>query len=105
MEVAVHVHGALAGALPGGRRIGVSLPEGATVGDLVAHLAKRLGAPFARAAASGGALLPREIRLFVGGALAASREQPLATVAGQPHATHGSVAPVTVVLLTPLAGG
>jgi hypothetical protein len=97
MEVAVQVHGALRGALPAVRRFGLSLPETATVGDLVGQLAERFGAPFASAAAACDARLPREIRLFVGGALMASRDQRLAA--------HGAAAPVTVVLLSPVAGG
>jgi len=97
MEVAVQVHGTLRGALPAARHLGFSLPESATVGDLVGRLAERLGAPFASAAASGDPRLPREIRLFVGGDLVESCDRRLAA--------HGSAAPVTVVLLSPVAGG
>ena len=96
MEVTVQVHGASRGAACA-QALAVSLPEGATVGDLVARLGDRLGAPFTGAAASREARLPREIRLFVGGDLVSSREQRLSS--------RGDAAPVTVVLLTPVSGG
>jgi hypothetical protein len=97
MEVAVQVHGALRGAAGVARNLAFSLPERATAGDLLALLREQLGAAFAAAPASGDPRMPREIRLFVGGDLVVSRDQPLA--AG------GSAAPVTVVLLSPIAGG
>jgi len=96
MEVTVRVHGALRSAAQG-REVDLSLPESATAGDLFACLADRFGAPFASVGTSRDVRLPREIRLFVGGDLVASRDERLAA--------HDPSAPVTVVLLTPVAGG
>jgi molybdopterin converting factor small subunit len=96
MEVAVRVHGALRSAARA-RDLALSLPESATVGDLLARLAERFGPPFAKGAASPDARVPREIRVFVGGELKASRDERLAARPG--------AAPVTVVLLSPISGG
>jgi hypothetical protein len=96
MQVAVQVHGALRGAAGAARNLDLSLPDRATAGDLLALLQDRLGSSFA-ARASADPRLPCGIRLFVGGNLVVSRDQPL--VGG------GRVAPVTVVLLSPVAGG
>jgi molybdopterin converting factor small subunit len=95
MLVTVRVHGAVRSAAPGSA-VALSLPEGATAGDVLARLADRFGGPFASAAASRDARLPREIRVFVGGELVASRDEPLAA---------RDAAPVTVVLLSPVSGG
>jgi hypothetical protein len=97
MQVAVQVHGALRGAAGAARNLDLSLPDRATAGDLLALLRDRLGPAFAAAPTSADPRLPREVRLFVGGNLVVSRDQPLAT--------QGSAAPVTVVLLSPVAGG
>lgn len=97
MQVAVQLHGALRGAAGVARNLDLSLPERATAGDLLALLRERLGAAFAPAPSSGDPRMPREIRVFVGGHLVASRDQPLAA--------EGAAAPVTVVLLSPIAGG
>ena len=97
MEVTVQVHGALRGAAGAARNLDLSLPDRATAGDLLALLGDRLGPAFAAATTAGDPRLPREVRLFVGGRLVATRDQPLA--AG------GCAAPVTVVLLSPVAGG
>jgi molybdopterin converting factor small subunit len=96
MEVAVRVHGALRSAALG-RDVDLSLPESATVGDLLARLAERFGAPFAQAEGSADPRLPRQIRVFLGGELVASRDERLAA--------HPGTAPVTVVLLCPISGG
>ena len=95
MQVTVHVHGTLRSAASG-RDVELSLPECATAGDLLARLAERFGPPFA-AAASGDPRLPREVRMFVGGDIVASREERLAA--------RGGLRPVTVVLVSPIAGG
>jgi molybdopterin converting factor small subunit len=95
MEVTVRVHGGLRAAQ--GRDVELELREGATAGDLIAGLGDRFGAPFAGAVLSPDPRLPREIRLFVGGELLVSRDQPLV-----PRAEADGV---TVVLLTPVSGG
>ena len=96
MVVTVRVHGALRSAAHGSA-VALSLPECATAGDVLARLGDRFGSPFADVAASRGARLPRQIRMFVGGDLVDSRDEPLAA--------HDSTAPVTVVLLSPISGG
>jgi len=95
MLVTVRIHGALRSAALGSG-VALSLPESATAGDVLARLADRFGGPFASAVESRDARLPREIRVFVGGELVASRDAPLAA-----H----DAAPVTVVLLSPVSGG
>jgi hypothetical protein len=96
MLVTVRVQGALrSAALEGG--FALSLPESATAGDLLARLADRFGAPFSSVASARDPRLPRQIRLFVGGDLVATRDEPLAA--------HDPPAPVTVVLLSPISGG
>jgi hypothetical protein len=93
--VTVHVHWALRSAASE-RDVELSLPEGATAGDLLARLAERFGPHFG-GAVSGDARIPREVRMFVGGDIVASREERLAAP--------GGLAPVTVVLVSPIAGG
>jgi molybdopterin converting factor small subunit len=95
LEVAVRVHGALRSAAAGGE-LALSLPEDATAGDLLARLADRFGPPFAAAAASPDPRLPRQIRIFVGSEMVVSREQRLAPQGG---------VPLTVVVMSPVAGG
>ena len=96
MEVTVRVHGALRSGGAGGD-VALSLPEGSTAGDLIARLAERFGAPFDGAAASPDARLPRQIRLFVGSEMVVSREERLARRNG--------AGPLTVVVMSPVAGG
>ena len=91
MQVAVRFHGSTPG---GAQRLAVELPSGATAGDLIARLAE-LGLPLAEVARAREPKLPRQLRVFAGGALVARRDQPLAASAPE----------VTVVLLTPIAGG
>lgn len=91
MQLAVHFHGS---SPPGARRLSLELAEGATAGDLIARLAE-LGLPLAEFASAREPRLPRQLRVFAGGALIARRDQPLAAASSD----------VTVVLLTPIAGG
>jgi molybdopterin converting factor small subunit len=91
MQVAVQLHGSVPRRA---ERLALELPEGATVGDLVAHLAE-LGLPLEEIASGNEVRLPRQLRIFAGGELLARRDQPLAAGASD----------VTVVLLTPIAGG
>jgi hypothetical protein len=95
LQVTVRMHGALRSAA--GLEVALSLPEGATAGDLFEQLADRFGAPFTSVAASHDPRLPRQIRLFVGSQMVVSREEPLAA--------HGVPTPLTVVVMSPIAGG
>ena len=92
----MRVHGPVRWAAAGSD-VALSLPEGATAGDLLARLADRFGAPFASAVASQDPRLPRQIRLFVGSEMVVSREERLAR--------RGGSAPLTVVVMSPIAGG
>ena len=96
MEVTVRVRGGLCREAQG-RDVELELPEGATGGDLIARLAERFGAPFVDAARSKESRLPGGIRLFVGGDLLVSRDEPLASCA--------AAGDVTVFLLAPVSGG
>jgi hypothetical protein len=91
MQVAVQFHGS---SPPGARRFSLELPDDATAGDLIGRLAEA-GLPLAEIASAREARLPRQLRVFAGGALVAHRDQRLAAGASD----------VTVVLLTPIAGG
>jgi hypothetical protein len=91
MQLAVHFHGSTP---PGTARLALELPDGATAGDLIGRLAE-LGLPLAEHASASELRFPRQLRVFAGGALVARRDQPLAAGSSD----------VTVVLLTPIAGG
>lgn len=100
MQVTVKLHGALG---PGGRGpvpgpFDFALPEHATAGDLMRELALRVGKPFGQALASPDARLPRSLRIFADGEMVLTRDQPLAP----PGASHAGV---TVVVMSPVAGG
>jgi hypothetical protein len=91
MQVAVQVHGCVPS---GAARFGLELPDRATAGELLERLEQR-GVPLRCAATSLEARMPRQLRMFVDGALIARRDQRLAAGASS----------VTVVLLTPISGG
>ena len=91
MQLAVHFHGS---SPPGAQRLAVELPDGATAGDLIGRLAE-LGLPLAELARAPEPRLPRQLRVFAGGTLIARRDEPLAAGSSD----------LTVVLLTPIAGG
>lgn len=100
MQVAVKLHGALRRSPgdPASGRFDLSLREGSTAGELMRELAERVGKPFSEALASSDPRLPRSLRMFVDGEMIVTRDQPLAA----PGASHAGV---TVVLMTPVAGG
>jgi hypothetical protein len=91
VQLAVHFHGS---APPGTARLALELPDGATAGDLIGRLAE-LGLPLADYASASELRFPRQLRVFAGGALVARRDERLAAGSSD----------VTVVLLTPIAGG
>ncbi len=91
MQLAVHFHGS---SPPGETRLAVELPEGATAGDLVGRLAD-LGLPLGELGRAPEARFPRQLRVFAGGVSISRRDHPLAAGSSD----------VTVVLLTPIAGG
>ena len=91
MQVAIQVHGCVPS---GATRFGLELPDRATAGELLERLEQR-GLSLSCAATSHDARMPRQLRMFVDGALVARRDQPLAAGASS----------VTVVLLTPISGG
>jgi hypothetical protein len=91
MQLAVHFHGSLP---RGATHLALELPDGATAGDLIGRLAE-LGFPLAELAHACEPRFPRQLRVFTGGSLVARRDQPLAAGSSD----------VTVVLLTPIAGG
>jgi hypothetical protein len=91
MQLAVSFHGSTPS---GARRFSLELPDDATAGDLLGRLAE-LGLPLADLARDREPRFPRQLRVFAGGALVARRDEPLAAGASD----------VTVVLLTPIAGG
>jgi hypothetical protein len=74
--------------------LALELPDGATAGDLIGRLAD-LGLPLAGLEHAREPRFPRQLRVFAGGSLLARRDQPLAAASSD----------VTVVLLTPIAGG
>lgn len=76
----------------------LSLPAATTTGDLLQALADRFGAPFCDMIASQDARLPRNIRVFADGAPLVNRDQPVVP----PGADSAGV---TVVLMSPIAGG
>jgi hypothetical protein len=80
------------------RSLDLQLAEPTTVGDLLAALADRLGAPFRSALDSADERVPRHIRLFADGSPLTRRGQAL-------QHTGRDVDGVTVVLLTPMMGG
>lgn len=86
--MAVKLIGAVgrAGSRPGAAGLELSLPDGATAGDLLDRLADRFGEPFRAAGA----------RVFVEGQLARSAEQPLAGAESRK---------VIVMLVSPMQGG
>lgn len=100
MRVSVKLHGGVGGhrRRPGSGSFEVSLPSGHTAADLLSELAARFGSPFSDIAASDDPRLPRSVRLFADGALLVDRAQPLV----QPGAEHAAV---TIVLMSPVAGG
>jgi hypothetical protein len=91
MQLAVRFHGSNPSAA---KRIALELPDGATAGELLSRLAA-LGLPLAEFANAPEPRLPRQLRLFAGGALLSRRDERLAAGASD----------VTVVLMTPIAGG
>jgi hypothetical protein len=99
MDVTVKLHGPLRHAPGGARRepIALTLPEGATAGDLIDRLSERIGE---RLGGAGGAsrALPSSLRVFVAGELVANRDRPLA-------ARGGACGEVVVVVTTPISGG
>lgn len=101
MDVTVELHGHLrqvkSAGNGGGGPLQLSLPDGATAGDLLGRIADRLGARAAAALAK-GPRLPEQVRLFVDGQIAHSCDQPLAAAGQTPSS-------VTVVLLSPISGG
>ncbi|MBW2295457.1 MAG: MoaD/ThiS family protein [Deltaproteobacteria bacterium] len=100
MQVRVKLHGSV------GRRsqplprnaFDLALPCGTTAGDLLNALADRFGSPFSEMVASGDTRLPRNIRVFADGAPLVTSEQPVIP-------TGADRAGVTVVLMSPIAGG
>jgi hypothetical protein len=96
VDVTVKLTGALRGRAAHGP-IALSLPDGATAGDLLERLAERVGAPLP-GAAEGSPNLPSGLRLFVGGELVVRRDRPLAGAGGHRRE-------VVVVVTTPIAGG
>ncbi|MBW2420829.1 MAG: MoaD/ThiS family protein [Deltaproteobacteria bacterium] len=100
MRISVKFHGSVGrGSQPLPRHACVlTLPGGATVGDLLHALADRFGAPFSEIVASDDARLPRNIRIFADGDLLASSEQPVVPSGSES-------ASVTVVFMSPISGG
>jgi len=91
MQLAVHFHGS---SPPGATHLALELPDDATAGDLIGRLAD-LGLPLGELASAPEPRFPRQLRVFAGGSLVARRDHRLAAGASD----------VTVVLLTPIAGG
>lgn len=100
MNVRVKLHGGVPSCKTGPDRgsFGLTLRAGGNAGDLLHALAERCGEPFQRALDSDDSRLPRHLRLFVGGEMLVTLDQPLASA-------NGSDAGVTVVVLTPMMGG
>ena len=100
MRISVKLHGSVGrGSSPLPREaFDLSLPGGTTAGDLLRALADRFGAPFSEIAASDDSRLPRNIRMFADGDLLVSSEQPVVPSGSES-------AGVTVVLMSPIAGG
>lgn len=94
MRVGVRLHG---GGIPAARRqLDADLPERATVGDLLDHVAGWIGHPLTEASPSG---LPETLRVFVDGEAARSRDDPLR------GADYSRAVDVIVVLVSPMTGG
>jgi hypothetical protein len=100
MQVQVKIHGNVGrGSQPLPREaFDLPLPGGTTAGDLLRALADRFGAPFSEIIASDDARLPRNIRVFADGAPLLRREQPVVPPGAES-------AGITIVLMTPIAGG
>jgi hypothetical protein len=100
MEISVKLHGRVGrGSHPLPRDgFDLSLPGEITAGDLLSALADRFGAPFREIVASDDARLPRSIRMFADGNPLVSFEQPLVPSGADRTG-------VTVVLMSPVAGG
>ena len=100
MRVRVKLHGNVGrGCQPLPREaFELALPSGTTAGDLLHALADRFGSPFSEIAAGRDARLLRNIRVFADGAPLVKSEQLVI-----PTGAEG--AGVTVVLMSPIAGG
>ena len=100
MQVRVELHG-VRGPVASGRgadRFDLELARESTAGELLSLLAERCGGAFRCASESADDRLPRHIRMFADGEPLTNRRQPLSEA--------GAVARgVTVVLLSPVAGG
>jgi len=96
MNVRVQLHGVIGRGAPAqDSRFDLSVPDGATAGDLVGLLAGRYGAPLR--IDSEDPRIPRHIRMFADGELLSTLEQRLAR--GSRDAS------VNVVVLSPMMGG
>ena len=94
LEVSVSFYGHIRGLVPQGK-MGLSLPEGSTVADLIHGLVEGLGEPFReRAFDEQGQLLP-SVRIIVDGEVVETPDQPLG----------GEGAKVAVVFVPPVIGG
>ena len=100
MQINVKLHGRVGrGSQPLPRSVfDLSLPGEITAGDLLSVLADRFGAPFCEIVASDDARLPRSIRMFADGDPLVNFEQPLVPSGADRTG-------VTVVLMSPVAGG
>ena len=100
MQLRIELHGVRTAPRSGGgaERIELELAGDSTAGDLLELLAERCGSAFRRACASVDDRLPRHIRMFAGGAPLTHRRQPLVEPGERARG-------VTVVLLSPMAGG
>jgi hypothetical protein len=100
MQVRVKLHGSVGrGGEPLPRdAFDLALPGETTAGALLHALAARFGSPFSEIVASNDSRLPRNIRVFADGAPLVTSEQPVIP-------TGAESAGVTVVLMSPVAGG
>lgn len=93
-EVSVSFYGHIRDVVPQGK-LGLGLPAGSTVADLLRRLQQELGEPFReRAFDEHGQLLP-SVKVIVAGEVVEQLEQPLG----------GEEAQVTVVIVPPVIGG